>query len=51
VPRTATVTAVTDSLLFALARDDFVTAVTGHRRSEEATDAVVSARLARSPGG
>ena len=33
VPRTATVTCVEDSVLFAVGRDDFLQAVTGHPRS------------------
>jgi MFS family permease len=49
VPRTATVTARTDTDLFALDRDDFVTAVTGHAASAEAAEAVVGARLGVSP--
>jgi CRP-like cAMP-binding protein len=48
VPRTATVTAAIDSSLFALARDDFLAAVTGHRLAHEAGEAVVDARLADS---
>jgi hypothetical protein len=45
VPRTATVRAVPDLRLFALERDDFITAVTGHAPSREAADSVVAARL------
>jgi CRP-like cAMP-binding protein len=46
VPRTATVTAATDSNLYALVRDDFLAAVTGHRVAHAAGQAVVDARLA-----
>ena len=49
VPRTATVTARTDVELFALERDDFLAAVTGHAASAEAAEAVVGARLGMSP--
>jgi MFS family permease len=47
VPRTATVSAHRDSTLLVLARDEFVSAVTGHPASREAADAVVAARLGR----
>ena len=45
VPRTATVSAVTAADLYALERDEFLAAVTGHAESAEAADAVVAARL------
>jgi predicted MFS family arabinose efflux permease len=45
IPRTATVTAVEDTKLLALERDEFIAAVTGHAPSREAADAVVGARL------
>jgi MFS family permease len=45
VPRTATVTARSQTLLYALERDDFLAAVTGHAPSAAAADAVVAARL------
>jgi MFS family permease len=46
VPRTATVTTSTPAVLYALDREDFLAAVTGHPQSAEAAESVVSARLA-----
>jgi CRP-like cAMP-binding protein len=45
VPRTATVSARTDVELYALDRDDFVAAVTGHAGSADAAEAIVGSRL------
>ena len=45
IPRTATVTAKTDVDLYALDRDEFIAAVTGHAPSADAADEVVGARL------
>ena len=45
VPRTATVTASTASRLYALQRNDFLAAVTGHPGAESAGRAIVDARL------
>ena len=44
VPRTATVTARTDLQLYALEKDPFVTAVTGHASAAQAASALVSTR-------
>ena len=49
LPRTATVTARTPVVLYALDRDDFLAAVTGHAPSAQAAEDVVSARLAGLP--
>jgi len=45
IPRTATVTATVDSQLYALLRDDFLAAVTGHSAAHAAGEAVTEARL------
>jgi MFS family permease len=45
VPRTATIVAVSPLRLYALERDEFIGAVTGHAPSREAADTVVAARL------
>jgi MFS family permease len=45
VPRTATVRALDELSLYALERDDFLAAVTGHAPSRAAADSIVSARL------
>jgi MFS family permease len=46
-PRTATVRAVVDSKLYALERDDFLAAVTGHSDVRVAGEAIADERLAR----
>jgi predicted MFS family arabinose efflux permease len=46
IPRTATVTAIEDTKLLGLERDDFIAAVTGHAPSREAADAMIGSRLA-----
>ncbi len=48
VPRTATVRTVTPAVLFALSRDDFLGAVTGHDEGRAAAETVVAERLALS---
>jgi len=50
VRRTATVTARTDVLLFALEREEFLAAVTGHAQSAARAEAVITARLVRLGG-
>jgi predicted MFS family arabinose efflux permease len=50
VPRTATVTAVEETRLQSLERDEFIAAVTGHAPTREAADAVIGARLASVSG-
>jgi MFS family permease len=45
VPRTASVTALVDTRLYALSREDFLSAVTGHRAAHAAGDAVVAERM------
>jgi MFS family permease len=46
VPRTATVTAVVDSHLYTLQRDDFLAAVTGHPAAHAAGEEIAEERLA-----
>lgn len=46
IARTATVTAKTSAVLYALDREEFLAAVTGHPQSAEAAETVMSARLA-----
>jgi CRP-like cAMP-binding protein len=48
VPRTATVRALGESQLYALHRQDFLAAVTGHSAARAEAHAVASARLAQS---
>ena len=45
VPRNATAVAAGPGLLLALERDDFLAAVTGHARTQEAADALVRERV------
>jgi MFS transporter/cyclic nucleotide-binding protein len=46
VPRTATVRASSETRLYALERDDFLAAVTGHSRAHTEANAVAATRLA-----
>ncbi len=45
VPRTATITALEDTALLVLGRDDFLAAVNGEREASLAADAIVARRL------
>ncbi len=47
VPRTATVTALADSRLYVLLRDDFLAAVTGHDAAHDAGQTIADERLSR----
>jgi MFS family permease len=47
VPRTATVTALVDTRLYVLQRDDFLTAVTGHEAAHAAGQNIADERLSR----
>ncbi len=44
MPRTATVRATSPTRLLALERDQFISAVTGHRRSHQQAHTVVDSR-------
>jgi hypothetical protein len=50
VSRTATVSALTDAELWALEREDFLAAVTGHTASSGIAEDLISARLGLAPG-
>ncbi len=45
LPRTATVAATTDAAVYALERDAFLAAVTGHAQSHAAAETIVTSRL------
>ena len=49
VPRTASVSAVTDTAVLTIRRMDFLSAVLGNPESAEAVEAAVSARIASAP--
>jgi len=49
IPRTATVTARTDGLLYALDRESFLAAVAGHRFASRSADSMVHERAERAP--
>jgi MFS family permease len=49
VPRTATVTALVDTRLYVLQRDDFLAAVTGHEAAHAAGQSIADERLSRMP--
>lgn len=46
VPRTATITAVEDTVVRTITRDDFLAAVSGHREARSTAESTVSFRLA-----
>lgn len=50
VPRTATVTALVDTRLYVLQRDDFLAAVTGHDAAHAAGQNIADERLSRTAG-
>jgi MFS family permease len=51
VPRTASVTARSDAVLYTLGKDDFVPAVSGYAASRASADAVIGLRLGPRPAG